>query len=290
MSAAAHPVAPPRAPGGTRPAAAPAVPPGTARSLWALVRRGVRDQARAPLTWGGGLGAMGALMAALWPSIQGSMDQLMRSYPEGLKQAFGIEELDSVERYVDAEMLSLIVPFVAAFFVIRCVTRATAGAEERGHLDTLLSLPVSRRVLMAAAFGVAGIALAAILAVFFALTWLAGTIAGTGISAATLGAGVLNVWPIAMAFGGLAALFAGVAHRPGVVTGVASGAIVAMYVVDLVGKLSDPLRPVRAVSAFRYYGSAVQDGLDVSHAVALTAVGVALAAAGAVLFDRRDVL
>ena len=254
------------------------------------MRRGARDQARAPLIWGGGLGAMGALMAALWPSIEDSMEELMRSYPEGLKQAFGIEQLNSVERYVDAEMLSLIVPLVAAFFVVRCISRATVGAEDRGHLDTLLSLPVSRRVLVAAAFGVAGFALGAILAVFWALTWLAGTIAGTGISATTLGAGALNVWPISMAFGGLATLLAGVAHRPAIVTGAASGAVVAMYVIDLVGKLSEPLRPLRAVSAFRYYGSAVQDGFDISHAVALTVVGVALAVVGALLFERRDVL
>ena len=267
-----------------------AAPPPTRRSLWALMRRGLSDQARAPLTWGGGLGAMGALMAALWPSIEDSMEELMRSYPEGLKQAFGIEDLNSVERYVDAEMLSLIVPLAAAFFVVRCISRATVGAEDRGHLDTLLSLPVSRRVLVAASFGVAGIALAAILAVFWALTWLAGTIAGTGISATTLGAGALNVWPIAMAFGGLATLLAGVAHRPAIVTGIASGAVVAMYVVDLVGKLSEPLEPVRAVSAFRYYGSAVQDGFDFSHAVALTLAGVALAVVGALLFERRDVL
>ena len=81
----------------------------------------------------------------------------MRSYPEGLKQAFGIQTLDTVERYVDAEMLSLIVPFAVAFFAVRCVTRATVGAEERGHLDTLLSLPVSRRVLVVGVVAVAGI-------------------------------------------------------------------------------------------------------------------------------------
>ncbi|HEU4976277.1 MAG TPA: ABC transporter permease subunit [Baekduia sp.] len=271
------------------PVGAPAPPP-TRRSLLALLRRGLRDQARAPLTWGAGLGALGALMAAIWPSIEGSMEELMRSYPESLKQAFGIQRLDSVERYVDAEMLSLIVPFAAAFFVVRCVTRATVGAEDRGHLDTLLSLPVSRRVVVGAAYGVAGAALATVLAVFWGMTWVAGTIAGTGISATTLGAGALNVWPLAMAFGGLAALLAGVLHRPAAVTGLASGAVVAMYVIDLLGKLSDPLRPIRAVSAFRYYGSAIQDGFDVSHAVALTLVGVALTVVGALLFERRDVL
>ena len=38
-------------------------------------------------------------MAALWPSIEGSMDELMESYPEKLKDAFNIRALTSVEAY-----------------------------------------------------------------------------------------------------------------------------------------------------------------------------------------------
>jgi ABC-2 type transport system permease protein len=276
----------------SRPASARAAlaPPLWWRSLLALVRRGLRDHVTAPLSWGGGLGGMAALMAAIWPSIEGSVDELMRNYPEGLKQAFGIETLNSVERYVDAEMLSLVVPLVLAFFAVRCVSRATVSAEERGHLDALLSLPLSRRVLVAAAWIVTGIVLAGILVVIWGLTWVAGTIAGTGISATTLGAGVLNVWPLSMAFAGLAGLLAGVVHRPSLVTAGASGTLIAMYVLDLVGKVSAPMEPVRVVSAFRYYGSAIQHGLDLSHAVALTLAGIVLTAAGALLFERRDVL
>lgn len=276
-----------RAPSAT---ARPPSAPSWGSALRVLVRRGVRDQARAPLAWGGVIGALGALMAAMWPSIEDSVSQLVHNYPRGLKEAFGITTLDSVERYVDVEMLSLIVPLALGFYAVRCVARATVGAEERGHLDTLLSLPLSRRVLVGAAFAVAGLGLAAILAVAWALIWIAGTLAGTGISAGTLAVGLLNVWPLAMAFAGLAALLAGVSHRSSVVTGASCAALVAMYVVDLVGKLSEPLEPVRVVSAFRYYGSAVRDGFDPSHAAALALVGTVLAVVGAALFERRDVL
>jgi ABC-2 type transport system permease protein len=47
-----------------------------------VIRRGLRDQRRAPLTWGGSLGAMSALVALMWPSVEGSMLRLMDSYPE----------------------------------------------------------------------------------------------------------------------------------------------------------------------------------------------------------------
>ena len=273
-----------------QPRADPVVAPPHRSSLEAVVRRGLRDQRRAPLTWGGGLGAMGALIAAIWPSIQGSIQELMKNYPDSLKAAFGIDELNSVEQYVDAEMLSFIVPLAVAFFAVRCVTNALAGAEDRGYLDTLLAVPLSRRVLVAGSFAVTAIAVAAILAVIWAMTLVAGTIAGTGISATTLGAGLVNVWPLSMAFAGVAALTTGVLHRPATVTAVATGTLLAMYVIDLVGKLSDPLAPLRSVSAFRYYGSAIQNGLDASHIVALTAAAALTALAGALLFDRRDVL
>jgi ABC-2 type transport system permease protein len=265
------------------------VPPATARSVLAIIGRGLRDQRRATLAWGGGFGAMCALMAALWPSIEDSMTKLVENYPAGLKEAFGIGELNSVERYIDAEMLSLIVPLGLAFFAVRCATRATVGAEERGHLDTLLSLPLSRRVVVFGSFAVTGLVVAEILAVMCAMTWLAGTVTGSGISATVLLAGFANVWPLAMAFAGLAALAAGVTSRPSVVTYVATATLVAMYVIDLLGKLSGAVEPLRAISAFRYYGSAIQNGFDISHAVGLTLVALALTALGALLFERRDV-
>lgn len=93
--------------------------PATWRSFAAVLRGELRAQRLAPITWGLGLGSMTALMAAIWPSIEGSMQELMQNYPPALKQAFGITELGTVEQYVDAEMLSLIIPLALAFFVIR---------------------------------------------------------------------------------------------------------------------------------------------------------------------------
>ena len=273
----------------TREPRAPAAAPSGAHTLRAIVRRGLRDNRRAPLLWGGSLGLMSAMMAALWPGIEDSMDELMESYPASLKEAFNISELNSVEAYVDAEMLSLIVPLAIAFLAVRIAARAISGAEERGYLDTLLAAPVQRRTLVAGAFLVSALVVAEVLAVIAALTWLAGWIAGAEPSLAVLGRGYANVWPLAMLFGGLALLAAGVLHRAATVTAVAVGTLVAMYVVDLVGKLAESIEPLRGVSAFKYYGSAVRDGIDPLAFACLALAGAVLAVAGALLLDRRDV-
>jgi ABC-2 type transport system permease protein len=255
----------------------------------AVIRRGLLDQRRAALTWGAPLGAMSGLMAALWPSIEGSMDELMKSYPEQLKQAFNIHALTSVEAYVDAEMLSLIMPLAVAFLAVRIVVGALSGAEELGHLDILLTAPLARRVLAVGALAVAAVTVAEVLAVALALTWIAGELAGADPSFVVLGRGMVNVWPLAMLFAGLAVLGCGRLHRGAPVTALASGTLVGMYVLDLVGKLADPIEPLRVLSAFKYYGSAIQDGIDPLAFAGLTLVGLTLAAVGALLLERRDI-
>jgi ABC-2 type transport system permease protein len=69
-----------------------------------------------------------------------------------------------------------------------------------------------------------------------------------------------------------------------------TGTLVGMYVIDLVGKLADEAEPLRYVSVFKYYGSAIQDGIDPLAFAGVTLAGLALAVAGAVLLRRRDVL
>jgi ABC-2 type transport system permease protein len=137
---------------------------------------------------------------------------------------------------------------------------------------------------------VAAVAVAAVLAVTTALTWLVGTATGADPSLVILTRGMANVWPLAMLFAGLSALASGFLHRSAPVTGIAVGTLVGMYVLDVVGKLTDSAEPLRHVSAFNYYGSAVQDGIDPLAFAGLTLLGVALAAGGATALNRRDVL
>jgi ABC-2 type transport system permease protein len=275
---------PPRAePVPARPRTAPA-------ALRAVVRRGLRDGRRSVLSWGVPLSVMGALMAAVWPTIEDSMGTLMESYPEQLKQAFNITAITSVEAYVDAEMLSFIVPLAVAFLAIRTVVRMLTGAEERGYLDIILTAPVARRTLVAGAVIVAAVVSAGVLALVTAATWLAGILVGADPSFPVLARGFANVWPLAMLFAGLAVLCSGRLHTGAPVTAVAAGTLIGMYVLDLVGKLASSLDPLRAVSAFKYSGSAIHSGIDPIAFCGMLLVAVILTVAGALLFERRDLL
>ena len=270
------------------PASPPPVPSRRA-SLRAVVGRGLADHRRSPLSWGGALGAFGILIALTWPSIEDSVGEIVDLYPEGLREAFNIEGITTIEGYIDAEMLTFIVPLAVAFLAVRSVTRATAAAEEKRWLDTLLAAPISRERLVAGSFIVTALLVATVLALTSALTVIAAAIVGADPDLWVILRGMANVWPLAMFFAGLATLAAGVFHSAARVTAVATGTLVAMYVIDLVGKLADSLDWLRWISAFKYYGSAIQDGIDPLAFAGLTAVGVAMAVLGAWRFQHRDV-
>ncbi len=265
-------------------------PPPMARELRAIVLRGLRDRRRSVLAWGLSLGSLDAFMAAIYPTIRSSIEQVARSYPAGLKEAFGVQAMNSVEGYIHAEMFSLIIPLAIGFYAIRAVAAPLVGAEESGDLDTTLSLPISRRALAAAACAVAALTSAAILATVALMTFLAGVLAGTHISLGLVIAGCAGVWPLALFAGGLSALLAGTRHGLTLVSGAAMGVLVAMYALDLAGRLASSLDPLRLVSAFRYYGSPMLDGIDPAAFAGLSGAGIALMIAGAVLLERRDIL
>jgi ABC-2 type transport system permease protein len=273
---------------GARAAGATAVPGATA-ALRAVVRRGLRDARRAPLTWGGSLGVMSALIAALYPSIQQALADAVRSYPSGLKDAFGIGQLDTLEAYLHAEMFSMIVPIAVAVFAIRCASAPIATAEERGYLATVLAVPLSRRVLAAGAFLTAALATPAVLVVCGVLTLATAALTGQDLSVGHLAAALAGVWALALFFAGSAVLAAGYAHGAAPVTAFSVGLLVVMYLLDVVGKLADPVGWLRSLSAFRYYGEPLLHGLAATDTAGLVLAGALLAAFGALAFERRDV-
>lgn len=256
--------------------------------LGALVAAHLSDRRRSLLAWGLPLGLMSAFIVAIFPSVEEALGKAIQGYPSGLKEAFGISGLSTVEQYLQAEMLSLIVPLALGYLAVRAVASGLTGAAESGRLDVLLSAPVSRRRLVAAGFLATAVELAAVLLITGLLTGLGSVLAGAGLAAGPALAGFANVWPLALLFAGLGIIASGFSLRTSVVTGAVAGVLVSMYVLDLVGRLDTGLDWVRYASVFRYYGNAIEDGIDPLAFAGVTATAVALAALGAWLFDRRD--
>jgi ABC-2 type transport system permease protein len=258
--------------------------------LTALLVAQLRERRRSLLSWGLPLGLCSAFIVAIFPSIEAALTKIAHNYPAALKEAFGVGELSTVEQYLHAEMLSLIVPLAVGYLAVRSVASGLSGAAESGRLDVLLSAPVSRQRLVTAGFLATAIELAAVLAITLLLTSLGSLLSGAALSFGSALAGFANVWPLALLFGGLGVVVTGFSLRTAIVTGSVAGVLVGMYVVDLVGRLDSSLDAIRYVSVFRYYGKAIENGIDPFSFLGVTLAAVGLAAVGAVLFARRDLL
>src|SRR5262249_1839324 len=101
-------------------------------------------------------------------------------------------------------------------------------------------------------------------------------------------AGFASVWPLALLAAALGIVATGFTLRTAVVTGSVAGVLVAMYVIDLAGRLDTGLDWLRYASVFRYYGSAVEDGIVAASFIGVVAVALVVAALGTAPFERRD--
>jgi ABC-2 type transport system permease protein len=253
----------------------------------------IRRKRFAPLAWGIPLGLLSVMIVAIFPSIEGSaqLDELIKAYPDALKEAFGISDasFQTIEGYLAAEVFSLIAPFATSYFIIHALAAGIVGAERNGTLDVLLSAPMRRRQLLAGWLAGCAAVLLGVTLVLGAVTQTGALVAGVDLAPGATLAAVFNLWPLGVFFGGVTLLLGGVMRRPGAVTGAASGLLVLMYLIEVLGKLSSTMAKVDGVSAFHYYGSAIENGLDPAGCIGLVAVGALCAVAGCALFERRDV-
>ena len=260
-------------------------------TLFALVSHTARMQLRSVIIWGAALGLYSAAMVASFTAIEGSaeqLNQLMQAYPKGMLEAFGVTDLGDPANYLQSQFLGL-APLALAFFPILALAGAIAGAEERGTIDVLLGNPLPRWQLVAGSFLATALSLLAICAVVGLLTWGTATLVDVDLSWREITDGVLNLWPITVAFGSLALLCSSLFHRRALAISIPAFLLFGMYLIDAIGRASEDLEDWRPFSAFYYYGSAIENGIDWPHFLSITASALVLVLLAALAFRRRDI-
>lgn len=263
--------------------------------LASVFSKTLRDRLRAFRWWCLGTLAFVALYASVFPSVRGkqSLNDLVKNYPQALKGFIGFGgnfDFVSGPGYLGAEVFSFWAPIVLTAVAITAGSGAVAGEEERGTLDLLLSLPVSRaRCLLEK--------LAALLCEVFALAfvlWILLVISSyadaMGVSAGNLGAAVLCTFLFALDFGLLALLIGAATGRRALAIGVSAALAVAADVLNALAPLASWLKEVRLASPFYYYshGDPLRHGIGVTDTLVLLAIAAVFAILAPLFFRRRD--
>ncbi|HEX6339909.1 ABC transporter permease subunit [Umezawaea sp.] len=251
----------------------------------------VRDGRRALSAWALGTAAVAAMYASFYPQLAGgAMTDVLATFPQALRDAFRLDDISSAAGYLQSTTFGLLVPLLITMYGIATGTRALAGDEEAGHLDVLITHPVSRTRLLVHRFAalatgatvIAGVVFAVMLAIRSGArldTVLIGGFAGQCLNAALL----------AMTFGALAIALGAAGAGRGLVLGVSAGIGVLAYAANTFGAQLG-VGWARDLSPFHHYlgGEPLRNGVQWVDAGILAAMTAVLLAVGVWSFNRRD--
>ncbi len=267
--------------------------PGELTKLLALTGQDISLRARGMLIWGVILGALGAMFVAIAPTLTDNpgMAELYDSMPQAMLDLFGYAAggFSSVEGILDGEMLGFMVPLALSIFAILVASSALAGAEENGTIDVLMGNPLSRWQIVVSRFLSAAVLLLGIVTIMGLITWITALILDVDLSFGSMAAGSLSLWPLALFFGGIAMLCSAIFHRRFLAIAISLALLVVMYFVDGLANSVEFLEDIQPLSAFYYYGSAIQNGIDWANFAGLTAVTLVLVGLAVLIFRRRDI-
>jgi ABC-2 type transport system permease protein len=267
------------------------------RVFWSTVWKELYQRRWSVISYSIGALLFLVLYVAIYPSFQSesaNFDELLRSYPKALLEAFNIDQLQltTIEGYVSAEHFSFVWPLLAIFFGLATAGAAIAGEVDKGTMSFMLSLPVGRiRLFIAKYFS----ALVSIL--FFTVVSITSfiplvkimnlSVNGSNVIKTSI-LSALFMWAIYC----MGLLVSSIASEKSTVYFTIGGVLFAMYVVKILSGLINSLDKLKYTSIFYYYSpdKALTNGqLSVNALVVLSAIGVLCTISGLWLFKRRDV-
>ncbi len=257
-------------------------------TLLVYLQHAIRRHHRGVVFWAIGVTLYSALVLLSFPAFEDSGALDVSSYPESMREAFNLQSLSTIEPYMSSQVFTFL-PLVLMFVPITIFAGAIAGSEERGALDLLFGNPLPRQVYIVAYWLAVALMMLAMLVLLGVVNWLLAVMIDVGLSFGESMEAALNLFPITMAAGGLALLLSAVVRQKSIAVGVPAALLFLMYLMDIIGKVSDTYAPLRNISFFKAYGDPLQEGMPWAGFAVLTVIALALAALAIPAFQRRDI-
>ncbi len=243
--------------------------------------------------WGGSLSLLAIYLVLLHDAFMSQQEQfnsMMSAYPPELMAAFG----GTADLFIPSGFLNFTFFSYAAvllgFLAISMGSGLLSADEERGRLDLIAAYPVSRLSLFTARLSAILVGVVLILI----LSWLGFvvTIPGTGLEEVSVGEMALphlELFALMLFFIGLALLFSQLLPARSAATALASGILIASYVLKILLELDNSLENIERFSPLHYIkGGYAIEGLNGAWVAGLLAAGLLFILLAAWRFERRD--
>jgi ABC-2 type transport system permease protein len=239
----------------------------------------LRSELAALVAWIGGLGLFAMIIGIISDSVASGLSQNLKDEIGKLGAGSLLTASGALSFYF---LFFLLV--VSLFAAAQIVTARREEAEQR--LETLLSLPVSRRRWLTGRLLLAVAGMLALVLTAALLSFAGAASQGADVALVQmLGAGA-NCLPAALLFLGLATL--GFAVLPRQSSLIAYGVVLVSFLWELVGSLLKAPGWTLGLSAFHHVGLVPAHAFRPAAALAMLAIGVLAAVVAVAVFERRD--
>lgn len=248
---------------------------------------------RRQLVWSTlGMVLLVGLVVAIWPSYRDTdIGAIYGELPESMQSVFGLEgSTFSGPVFVQAELMSLMVPLVLVGLAISMGASTISGEVASGRMDVLLATGLTRqRLVLGRLLGIA-FQLAMVTAASGVTLTVGGAFVDLGLDVGNVVAAYLLAWLLALLYGALSLAVACWLQR-GAAVGIVSGIAVTSWLVSSLGSAVESLEPASRVLAFHAFteGPPLVRGLDLGNLTFLVGEIVVVAVAALVGITRRDV-
>ena len=261
--------------------------------MWSIALLTLRERRRQRIWSVLGMVGLVAMVVGIWPTYRDTdIGAIYSELPESMQSVFGLEGTAfSGAVFIQAELMSLMVPLVLVGLGIFIGASTIAGEVAAGRMDVLLSTGLTRqRLVLGRVLGVAAQLLVVTLATGATLV-LGGELVDLGLDLAHVAASLLLAWLLSVLYGALSIAVACWLGRAGAAAGIVSGIAVTSWLVSSLGSTVSQLESASRVLAFHAFadGPPLIQGLDVGNLAFLAAEVVVVTSLAVWGFARRDV-
>lgn len=258
-----------------------------------LARFEGRQRVRGAVVLTVALAGFAALYIAVYPSMAASidLDQLMQAYPEPLLKTFGVESLATMEGFLASELYTFGWLLLLGLYFAYAAAGLIADDVERGRMDVLLSLPVTRARVVVEKYLSLAVPLVLVNVVMPVVVYVGARLVDYPVAAEPIVVMHAFSVPYLLACAGVGLALSVVVSRTGIAQKAALGLVFALFLTESLVADTD-FEPLGVFSPTRYVdpNAILVDGsYDVAGAAILLVAATALVAASAQWFARRDV-
>ena len=239
-----------------------------------------------------GMALLAALVIWVYPSFSDALggDDLLEAYPQEMLQLFRIETMASLEGFLAFELYTFGWIILLGLYVAYSAAGVIADDVDRGRMDTLLAMPISRARLVAEKFAALSVPILVVNLLTPPAILLGARLIDEPLSVADVLAAHLLSVPYLFACAGIGLLCSVVFDRVGIAQRVALGVTFALFLVEslLVGTDYEELG---AIAPMRYYDPneiLLEGSYDLVGVAVLVAMTVVLVGVSQLVFRRSD--